>query len=355
MSLHAFGWNSDREQSFAAERAQGWVPARVIREDRDRYHLLGESGEIAGELSGRLRHDACGRGDLPAVGDWVAVRPGEGLAVIVRVLPRTSAFVRKMAGETTEEQIVAANVDTVFLVAGLDLDFNVRRIERYLTAAWESGANPVIVLNKADLASDLEALVAETESVAAGVPVVAVSAATREGLEGLSPWLLPGRTVALLGSSGVGKSTIINALLGEERQATGAVREHDSRGRHTTTHRELVPLPAGAVLLDTPGIRELQLWGDASSADGAFPEITALAEQCRFGDCGHRGEPGCAVLAAVASGALDEERLASWRKLQRELRWLATRQDARARAAEQAKWKQITKSMKHHPKADRWR
>jgi ribosome biogenesis GTPase len=338
-----------------ADRAQGLIPARVVREDRDRYQLRTEAGDVAGEVSGRLRHDARTRADLPAVGDWVAARPGEGLAVITRVLPRTSAFVRKLAGETTEEQIVAANVDTVFLVAGLDLDFNVRRIERYLTAAWESGATPVIVLNKADLAGDLPARVAEAESVAMGVPVVAVSATAHQGLDALAPWLEPGRTVALLGSSGVGKSTLINALLGEERQATRAVREHDSRGRHTTTHRELVPLPGGAVLLDTPGIRELQLWGDESSADGAFPEIAALAAKCRFGDCGHNGEPGCAVLAAVASGTLDEERLASWRKLQRELRWLATRQDARARAAEEAKWKQITKSMKHHPKADRWR
>lgn len=355
MSLQALGWNLKLEDAFAADRARGLEPARVVREDRDRYQLHTESGDVAGEVSGWLRHEARSRADLPAVGDWVAVRPGAAPAVVVRVLRRTSAFVRKVAGENTEEQVVAANVDTVFLVAGLDQDFNVRRIERYVTAAWESGANPVVVLNKADVASDLAGLVAEAESVAAGVPVVAVSAVTREGLDALARWLVPGRTIAMLGSSGVGKSTLINALLGEERQATGAVREHDSRGRHTTTHRELVPLPGGAVLLDTPGIRELQLWGDESSVEGAFPEIAALAAECRFRDCRHAGEPGCVVEAAVASGALDEDRLASWRKLQRELRWLATRQNARARAEQETKWKQITRSMKHHPKADRWK
>jgi ribosome biogenesis GTPase len=355
MSLHSIGWNEILENTFAADRAAELVPARVVREDRDRYHLHGEDGDVPGELSGKLRHEAATRAELPAVGDWVAVRPGAGLAVIVRVLPRASAFVRKVAGETTEEQVVAANVDTVFLVGGLDGDLNVRRFERYLAAAWESGAVPVIVLNKADLAEDLEASVAEVEAVAVGVPVVAVSAAEGRGLDALAPWLAPARTVALLGSSGVGKSTLVNALLGEARQATGAVRDDDSRGRHTTTHRELVPLPGGAVLLDTPGMRELQLWAGEESLESAFPDVKALAAACRFRDCAHEGEPGCAVLGAVAAGALDAARLESWRKLQRELHWLATRQDARARAAEQAKWKQITKSMKHHPKADRWR
>jgi ribosome biogenesis GTPase len=275
--------------------------------------------------------------------------------VIVAVLPRSSVFVRKVAGETTVEQIVAANVDTLFLVSGLDGDFNPRRIERYLTAAWESGAEPVVVLNKADVASDLESSIEEVRNVAIGVPIAAVSALERAGLEALEPWLAPGRTVALIGSSGTGKSTLINALLGEERQATGAVREDDSRGRHTTTHRELVPLPGGALLLDTPGMRELQLWGDPSSVDGAFADVAAVAERCRFRDCTHGNEPGCAVLEEVTTGALSMERLESWRKLQRELRWLAGRNDARLRAEEQARWKAISKSMKHHPKADRWR
>jgi ribosome biogenesis GTPase len=212
-----------------------------------------------------------------------------------------------------------------------------------------------VVLNKADLAEDLDARLAEVGAIALGADVVAISATEGSGLEALSAWLAPGRTVALLGSSGVGKSTLVNALLGEARQATREVREDDSRGRHTTSHRELVPLPGGALLLDTPGMRELALWAGEQSLDGAFPEIAALAEECRFRDCGHETEPGCAVLAAAQSGALDAERLESWRKLQRELRWLASRQDARLRAEEEAKWKAIHKSMKHHPKADRWK
>lgn len=356
MSLLHLGWNARIESSFAPLRERGLVPARVAREDRDRYVVLDDSGARSAELAGRLRHEAHSRAELPAVGDWVALRPGAASpAVIDAVLPRTSAFMRKAAGETTEEQIVAANVDTVFLVSGLDGDFNPRRIERYLASAWESGAEPVVVLNKADLAADLEAMRAEVESLAPGVAVVPLSALGGSGLDALAPWLGAGRTVALLGSSGVGKSTLVNALLGEQRQATGGVREDDSRGRHTTTHRELVPLPGGALLLDTPGMRELQLWGDEGALDGAFPEIASLAEGCRFRDCGHESEPGCAVLEALGRGALDEDRLDSWRKLQRELQRLERRQDALARKAAEAKWKAISKSMKHHPKAHRWK
>jgi ribosome biogenesis GTPase len=354
MSLHHLGWNAHFENLFVPHRNRGLEPARVSREDRGRYGVLDERGARSAELAGRLRHEARTRAELPAVGDWVALRPGAASSgVIDAVLPRASAFTRKLAGETTEEQVIAANVDVVFLVSGLDADFNPRRIERYLAAAWESGAEPVVVLNKADLSQDLESRLAEVAAVAPGAAVVPLSALGGQGLESLEPWLLPGRTVALLGSSGVGKSTLVNALLGQARQETGSVREEDSRGRHTTTHRELVPLPGGAVLLDTPGMRELQLWGDESGLDGAFPEITELAQQCRFRDCGHEGEPGCAVLGAVDDGTLGADRLESWRKLQRELRWLASRQDARARAEQLAKWKAIHKSMRGHPKSQR--
>ena len=355
MSLPSLGWNARFEESFTEYRTRGLGPARVVREDRTRYMVLDESGARPAELAGRLRHEARTRADLPAVGDWVAVRPGAASpAIIEGVLPRASAFLREGAGDTTEAQVVAANVDTVFLVSGLDHDYNPRRIERYLTVAWESGATPVVVLNKADLAEDREALVAEVGLLAPGAAVVAVSALEGDGLDALAPWLLPGRTVALLGSSGVGKSTLVNALLGEQRLATGAVREDDSRGRHTTSHREIVALPGGALLLDTPGMRELKLWGDEDAADGVFPEIAALAEACRFRDCRHESEPGCAVLAAAEDGTLAPERLASWRKLQREAHWLATRLDARARAEEEAKWKAIHKSMRDHPKSRRW-
>lgn len=356
MSLPSLGWNARIETLFAPFQDRGLVPARVAREDRDRYTVLDESGARPAELAGRLRHDARTRAELPAVGDWVALRPGAASsAVIDAVLPRSSAFVRKVAGETTEEQVVAANVDTVFLVSGLDGDFNPRRVERYLAAAWESGAEPVVVLNKSDLAADLDTRVAEVEAVAPGAAVVPLSALGREGLDALAPWLAPGRTVALIGSSGVGKSTLVNALLGVERQATAAVREDDSRGRHTTSHRELIALPGGALLLDTPGMRELQLWGDEDGLGEAFPDVAALAAECRFRDCRHEQEPGCAVLAAAASGALDAARFESWRKLQRELQWLASRQDARARAELLSKWKAIHKSMRHHPKAGRWK
>ena len=329
---------------------------RVAREDRDRYTVLSRSGALSAVLTGRFRHDALARADLPAVGDWVMARAeAGGPATISALLPRASTFMRKVAGDTTQEQVVAANVEAVFLVCGLDGDFNPRRVERALTAAWESGAQPVVVLNKADLASDVAARVAETEAVAPGAPVVALSALEGNGLDALSPWLVPGHTIALIGSSGAGKSTLTNALLGEARQATGAVREEDSRGRHTTTHRELVPLPSGALLLDTPGMRELQLWGDDSGLEGAFPEVTELVARCRFSDCTHASEPGCAVLEALASGALDAARFAAWLKLQRELRYLAGRQDARIRAEDTAKWKAIHKEMRHHPKASRWK
>ncbi len=356
MSIQHLGWTPRLQDAFSSLQDPTLEPARIAREDRDRYLVLAAGGERSAVLAGRLRHEAQAATDLPAVGDWVAVRAApDGDAVIVAVLPRATAFVRARPGETTDAQVVAANVDTVFVVAGLDGDFNVRRLERYLAAAWDSGAAPVVILNKADVADDLDARRAEVEAVAMGVPVVAISARERAGLEALAPWLVPGATVALLGSSGVGKSTIVNALLGEERQATQEVRQDDSRGRHTTASRELVPLPGGALLLDTPGMRVLTPWAGEEGLDGAFADVVALAAGCRFRDCGHADEPGCAVLAAVAGGALDPARLESWRKLQRELRWLERRRDARARAEEEARWKAIMKSMKHHPKANRWR
>jgi ribosome biogenesis GTPase / thiamine phosphate phosphatase len=351
MNLTQLGWNQRFDQQFESHRAQGLDPARVVREDLGRYRVHNGAERMA-EVSGRFRHEARSRADYPAVGDWVAVRAGDGDGplTIVAVLPRSSAFIRHDVGEATEAQVVAANIDTVFVMTGLDGDFNPRRLERYVTAAWESGAQPVIVLNKADVADDLEARIAESELAAPGVPVVAISAREGSGIEALSQWLTPGASVALLGMSGVGKSTLVNALLGEERLATQEVREWDSRGRHTTTHRELVPLPSGAILIDTPGMRVLQLWSGESALEGTFPEVEALARECKFGDCSHQSEPGCAVLAAEAAGTLESDRLASWRKLQRELRWLASKQDRRLQQVIHAEWRAVHNSMKFHPK-----
>ena len=306
-------------------------------------------------VSGRFRFEALASSDYPAVGDWVTVADGQEPAVITAVLPRRSAFVRsaadasrRSAGHLADEQVLAANVDVAFLVAGLDRDFNLRRLERYLAVAWSSGVRPVIVLNKADIAADLDGRLLEVEAIAPAVPIVILSALTGDGLEALAPYLNPGDTAVVLGSSGVGKSTLLNALLGEERQATAAVREDDSRGRHTTTHRELFDLPGGAMLIDTPGIRSLEIAGADEGVETAFEDIAALAAGCRFSDCRHRGEPGCAVDAAIDDGRLTEARLESHRKLERELAHAERKGDPRAEAAERKRWKSIHKSVSRH-------
>jgi ribosome biogenesis GTPase len=328
-----YGWNRALAEAFEAFSGQGLLPARVIKQSRDLSTLVTAEGECEGEVSGKFRHEASGPADFPAVGDWAAVRTvAGGRAVIEALLPRRSAFTRKAAGEAVEAQVVAANVDTVFLVSGLDGDFNLRRIERYVTTAWSSGAAPVLVLNKTDLRTDLLDVVAAAEAVAPGVPVVTTSAIGAGGRQGLAPYLAAGKTVALLGSSGVGKSTLINSLLGEERFATAAVSDaEEGRGRHTTTSRELVRLSGGALLVDTPGMRELGLWADDEGLDRTFEEIERVAAECRFPDCGHEQEPGCAVRAAVEAGTIDVRRYESFLKLRRELRSLELRKDEKAR------------------------
>jgi len=350
LELEKLGWTSSLEESFAPFAATGLVPGRVSAAHTHLYRVLTRAGDWLAEVTGRLRHEARGPEDFPAVGDWVALqpRPGEERAQVHAVLPRKSAFVRKAAGSATEAQVLAANVDTVFLVAGLDHDFNPRRIERALVLAWESGASPVVVLNKADLGGDIEAPRLAMEAAAPGVPVHVVSGRRGDGMEALEPYLAPGRTVVLLGSSGVGKSTLVNRLLGEDRQPTAEVRPHDQRGRHTTTHRELIALPGGAVLVDTPGLREIQLWATEEGLAGAFEDVARLARGCRFRDCRHRGEPGCAVQAAVAAGELAAERLQSHQKLEAELRHLEVKADLGLQRAQKARWRAIHKAARHH-------
>jgi ribosome biogenesis GTPase len=352
-ALDSLGWSSSFAEAFAPFAPDGLVPARIVREHRGLFRAQAEDGEHVAEVAGRLRHEARSRADLPAVGDWVALRlaPHGPRAIVHAVLPRRSRFVRKLAGEEHGEQVVAANVDTVFLVSGLDHDFNPRRIERYLVMARESGAWPVVVLNKADLVPDASAAQAEVQAIAAGAPVHAISSRAGSGLEQLDPYLRPRETVALLGSSGVGKSTLLNRLSGREQQATLEVRAHDSRGRHATTHRQLFVLPSGALMVDTPGMRELQLWDPGGALDAAFEDVAALAAQCRFADCAHETEPGCAVRAAVDAGRLDPGRLASFRKLRSEAARLEREQDKRAWSEANRKVRALHRSARrHHPR-----
>lgn len=352
MTLDAMGWSPAWAHAFAAVGGPEEVPARVIREHRGVYAIRAEAGEGLAEVSGRFRHRAAGRADFPAVGDWVVAEwpDPSSRAVLHAVLPRHSAFVRRTAGTRHEAQVVAANVETVFLVSGLDHDFNPRRIERYLTLAYDSGADPVLVLNKADLHPDPAGACRQAEAVAYGAPALLVSAATGQGIDALREAVGPGRTGALLGSSGVGKSTLVNALLGREALRTAAVREDDSKGRHTTTHRELIPLPGGGVLIDTPGMRELQLLADDASLARSFDEIADLAQHCRFRDCSHAGEPGCAVQAALAEGRLDLERYESYLRQRKEIRHQQVEQDVHLQIEEKKRWKAIHRSLRVHHK-----
>lgn len=347
--LAGLGWNEEFQAAFALHETDGLVPGRVAVQHRGGYRLYTELGEVPAELAGRYRHEAGWRtGLLPAVGDWVAARPHDSGAVIVDVLPRRTHFSRKAALSVAEQQVIAANVDTVFLVGALGREFRagfLRRLERYLTLGWESGARPVVILTKTDLCEDVTEIVADVESVAFGVPVHAVSNLSGDGVDELAQYLGYGETVALLGSSGVGKSTLINRLCGREVLATQDVRD-DGIGRHTTTHRELVLLPAGGLLLDTPGMRELQLWDGAEGMSEAFGDVDSIAAECRFADCAHLAEPGCAVQAAVAEGTLAEDRFDSWRKLQSELARLERRQNQRLRAEVTKEYRRRTRAMR---------
>ena len=336
MFLEKFGWNSYFESEFSRFAGAGREPARVALADRERFVVWSESGERDATVAGRLRYES---DDWPTVGDWIVLQADTRISA---VLPRQPVFSRKEAGAVTREQVLASNIDVLFVVTGLDGDFNLRRIERYLLLAWESGAKPVVVLNKADLCANTAQAAADVQALASGAPVAVVSALEGWGVPEVELHLSAGQTAAVTGSSGAGKSTLVNRLLGHERQRVQEVRADDSRGRHTTVRRELFLAPAGWLLIDTPGLRELQLWATSASVDLAFDDIADLATHCRFRDCRHQGEPGC----AVATSGIDESRLASYAKLQRELARLDRKVDQRAAQEEKRRIKRIHRAMR---------
>ncbi|MDD3733247.1 MAG: ribosome small subunit-dependent GTPase A [candidate division Zixibacteria bacterium] len=357
MNISQLGWNPFFNEHFNKLNNREFLPARVSLEHKDRYQIWCEQGEMMAEVSGRFRHEAQSRADFPVVGDWVAIasRLAENRATIHQLLPRKTIFSRKAilsggmpdTGGKTDQQVLAANVDTVFLVSGLDGDYNVRRMERYMTVAWDSGARPVIVLNKVDLCPDIDDVIVEVQAIAFGVTILAISAFQNQGLETISQQLEAGKTAVFLGSSGVGKSTIINHLLGEERLKTKEVRAYDDRGRHTTTSREMLLLPSGGIVIDTPGLRELQLWDNETGLSRVFADIEELARHCRFRDCEHVNEPGCAVRTAINDGKLDAKRFENYLKMKKELRYLESRKDIKAqRQTEREFTRRIHKMLK---------
>lgn len=350
MNLQQLGFSTYFEiqlQSLTIDMTTKLI-GRIVLEHKHSYRVMTEQGDFLATVSGNFAYHAFSRKDYPAVGDFVVIEqmPGEERAIIHHLFERKSKFTRKMAGLEVDEQIVATNVDYILLVMSLNADFNIRRLERYLVAAWDSGATPIIVLTKLDLCEDVSDFIKEVETVAFGVDVLTVSALTGEGIAQLNAFLTEGKTAALLGSSGAGKSTLTNALLNTEQMKVADIRDDDAKGRHTTTHRELVVLPSGACLIDTPGMRELQLWDQGDSLNASFSDIDQLTENCRFRDCRHKNEPGCAVIQAVNEGELDSSRLASYFKLQRELAYIEKKANTDAQLAEKRKWKQISKSLK---------
>jgi len=358
-SLESYGWNAAFERAAQVYADISLSPARVVETGRDSWRLAAEAAEGAGEgieeidaiVSGKFMHGVDQSADMPVTGDWVLIRrSGSGPAVIHAVLPRVSKFSRKAKGDTAydkvEEQVLVANIDTAIIVAAAGQDWNARRIERYIALVIDSGARPVVAITKADLAEDIEELVHRTRSLAPALLVFAVSALTGQGMDRFDEFLLPGVTAVLVGSSGAGKSTLLNHLARRNLQRVQDIRADDHKGRHTTSVRTLFRLPSGALLIDTPGLREIQLWTSEEDVDATFPEIEALAVSCKFRDCTHDNEPGCAVREAIESGAIADDRVAAWRKLRRELEALERRQDPLLAAAERARWRSINREFR---------
>jgi ribosome biogenesis GTPase len=344
--LRALGWNPRLDAAFAALERPDLIPARVAAVHRGRLDLATAEGALTGAPSGRLAHAAATAADLPAVGDWVAVDPDSG--VVHALLPRRGGIARAADDGRAEPQVLAANVDLALVVGSLNRDFNLRRLERFLTLAADAEADALVVLSKADLSPDPAAAVLDARAALGGtVPVLAVSVVDGTGLDALGAWLAPGRTAVLIGSSGVGKTTLLNHLTGGSRP-TLPVRAGDDRGRHATTHRELVPLASGALVIDTPGLRLPRLWEQAGGVRSVFADVETHAAACRFRDCSHRGEPGCAVAEAVADGRLDPDRLAGMEKLAREEAWLASRRDERARSERKRASKRLQREIRRH-------
>jgi len=343
--MNTLGWDEFFANHFQSYAADGYAAGRIALEYKHFYRIYSEWGEVLGEIAGRLRHEALDREDLPVVGDWVVIRRSSesDKVTIHAVLPRKSKFTRKVAGFRTEKQIVGSNIDTVFLVTSLNQDFNPRRVERYLIVAWESGARPIIVLSKSDLCDEVEERTREIKAVVGDVPIHAVSVVKREGLDELARYLKAGQTVAFLGSSGVGKSTLVNYLLGREHLRVQEIRKHDLRVECSGAHRELIVLPQGALVLDTPGMRELQLWDGEAGLEIAFADIETVASQCYFSDCRHQDEPRCAIREALAEGAIDAARYESYQKLKKELTYLARKQDIRSAIVEKKRWKTLSR------------
>ncbi len=327
MLLQHIGFNDFFDTHFSSYQEKNFKPARVIRQNKTNYIIMSEVGELTAQLSGKMLHEE--NSNKPVVGDWVVVSiiTDDSLAIIHATLPRKTTVERKSAGIKTEAQVIAVNIDKLILVVGLDDNFNIRRIERYLTMIYDSGAEPIILLNKSDLCDDVEARKAEVESIAFGIPVITISALINFGMDELAEHLQEGKTLALIGPSGVGKSTIINHFMNYEKMVVKKVSDEKHQGRHTTTHRELIILPNGAIMIDTPGMRELQLWGDEDNVSKSFSDIESLSAMCKFHDCKHQSEPGCAITEAIESGELDKKRFDSYLKQLRELKHLSSRKD----------------------------